>query len=211
MKTEIKLKKYKKINEDCMRKVKDILLNANFKDKNIELHIPKIDMNIKIDDITMPETVNKFICVSSFLWGEDYYVVEHGDNKFKLSIEIWDKVTLKNEYSVNISLDCDCNDFGVGFGRGFYQIELSEALEDNENVYLVRNITQLYNNSTSSEIEEFGCDILLQSNERYLVISKINKKYLNDVSKHNEILFNFLVNFIRCAFVNEAFKLEILL
>ena len=199
---------YRKISIDNINKFNDVLLNASFLGKKIKLEISKLGININIDCISVPESINECKSASFFEGSSSYDVVEHGNKKFNLYLHIWDRFGLKDRYTKTISLYCGCDDFPGGFSGSFYKIELSESLEDNENIYLVKNFSNFFNNSLSSEIEEYGCDVILHNNEHFLIISKFKKSNLNDLSKHSEIFVDFLKNYIRCAFINEGFIIE---
>ncbi|MGH4139461.1 hypothetical protein [Clostridium sp.] len=199
---------YKNISRINIDKFEDLLFNSNFTRKGIKLEIPKLDIGINIDGVSFAESICESQYSCSFLNNESLDVVEHKGKKYGLGLEIWERNLDDNKYSINISLSCDCDDFNSGFGENFYQIELADALEDNENIYLVRNITKFFNNALSLEVDEYGSEILFYKNEKFLLISKFKKSSFDDIIKHYEIYSDFLKKFIKCAFINEGFKLE---
>ncbi|MGH4120912.1 hypothetical protein [Clostridium sp.] len=199
---------YKSISHINIDKFKDVLFNADFTSEKIQLEIPKLDISITIDSVSLAVSIIDFDYLCSFFNNESPDVVEYKGKKYLMELEIWERNLVGNKYSINISLTCECNDFDSAFGYNFYQIELAEALEDNENIYLVRNISKFFDNSTSSEIEEYGSEILFHKNEKFLLISKFKKSSLDEIVKHCEIYSNFLKSFIKCAFINEGFKIE---
>lgn len=199
---------FKKFSRDNIDKFKNILCDSNLNNKKIHLRIPIIDININIDDISLVLNVGKYQYESNFIYNDDVYVVEHKDSKFPLFFEVWERTNLRNEYGVNVALSCDCNDFGeITFGRDFYQIDIEDSLEDNEYIYIVRNISMLYKSYKSQLRQEYDSQILSYIDDYFLVITKFKKNYMNDRTKYNEIFIDFLKGFIMCAFVNERFKI----
>lgn len=200
---------YKSISRINIDKFKDVLFNANFTRKGIQLEIPKLDISINIDNVSLAVSIVDFEYLCSFFSNESANVVEYKGKRYRLDLEIWERSLVENKYSINISLSCECNVFNSAFGNNFYQIEMAEALEDNENIYLVRNISKFFDNSLSSEIEEYGSEILFHNNEKFLLISKFKKSSLDEIVKHYEIYSDFIKKFIKCAFINEGFKIEV--
>jgi hypothetical protein len=202
---------YKKISLDYIDKFKEILLDDKLDSKKIKLKIPRLNIKINIDKTSIPKRINDSLHDIQFSLTDDIYVVEHENKKYTLDLKVWERINSREEYSVNVGLSCDCSDFGEGtFGNDFYQIEVEDSLEDNEYVYLVRNISKLYRNDPDFLQKEYGDRQILSHNEEYLlVISKVKKSDLDDLTKHSEILIDFFKNFIMCAFINEGLKIGI--
>lgn len=200
---------YKKISLEYVDKFKDILLDDNLNNKKIKLEMPKLDIKINIDKKSIPKRINDSLHHIQFLYKDDICVVEHENNKYTLVLEVWERIDSREEYSINIALSCDCSDFGEGtFGKAFYQIEIEDSLEDKEYMYIVRNVSKLYRNDPEFLQKEYGNRKILFHNEDYLlVLSKVKKSYLNDITMHSGILIDFLKNFILCAFLNEGLKI----
>ena len=62
-------------------------------------------------------------------------------------------------------------------------------------------------NNSKAMMQKFESEIVLYNDEYFLLISKVNKNYLENKVKHLEIIYDFFENFIKCAFVNEGLKL----
>lgn len=163
---------YKKVGYNDADKLKNIMCDA-YLSKEIKLKIPELDISINVDDTSLMDTTvaHQYIC--NFFFNNDYNVVEHFNNRFPIFLEIWERINFKKELGINVALSCYINDFGEEtFGKDFYQIELEDSLEDKDYIYIVRNITKLYKHYRNFLEEKFGCDIISQNNEYFLVISK---------------------------------------
>jgi len=201
---------YKRVTLDYLDKFKEILLDDNLNNNKIILTVPRLNININIDKIPIPQRIKDFFHHIQFSYKGDSKVVKHENEEYGLALEIREGIDSKEEYSINIALSCDCSDFGDGtFGKDFYQIEAGDSLEDKEYLYIVRNITKLYNYDSEFLKKEYKHPEILFYNENYfLVISKIKKTDLDDVNKHSQIITDFLKNFIMCAFINEGLKID---
>ena len=201
---------YKRVTLNYLDKFRDILLDDNLNNKEIRLAVPKLDIKINIDKIPIPQRIKDTLHHIQFSYKEDNKVVEHENKKYSLAIEIGEGIDSKDEYSINIALSSDCSDFGEGtFGKDFYQIDAGHSLEDKDCVYLVRNVTKLYKYDGDFLKKEYGNpEILFHNEDCLLVINKIKKTDLDDITKHSEVLNNFLEKFIMYAFINESLKID---
>lgn len=94
-----------------------------------------------------------------------------------------------------------------------FQLELSQSIKDDQNIYLIKNISnlagsgaicRLYRGLKSDKeakyrrrdifVERFGQEIIQYENKDWIVISKINIKDLLNESKDEEIFFDLIYN-----------------
>ena len=104
-----------------------------------------------------------------------------------------------------------------------FQLELSQAIKDKENLYIVKNITNLAGNGalvrlyrglgkdrTKKEnrrqrfIEEFNSRILKYEGKEWIVISKILLDDLFDDNKNEEIFYNLLNSILKAMLLVEG-------
>lgn len=102
----------------------------------------------------------------------------------------------------------------------FAQLDLSDAIEDNENIYILKNISKksglgsckrLYSKKCSLSdnerqnkfFEKFSTKTILIGNDTWFIVSTINKLELDNSKMHSKLLSKFLHNFITYAFTIE--------
>lgn len=105
----------------------------------------------------------------------------------------------------------------------FAQLDLSEAMEDEKYIYILKNITKnagsgscqrLYkgkgslNNDQKKEIllKTLNTETYIIDNSKWFVVSKIDKTELEDNNKQEKILANILKDFITYAFAVEEIR-----
>lgn len=108
-----------------------------------------------------------------------------------------------------------------------FQLELSQAFKDEENLYIVKNISnlsgkgamvRLYRGLGSDRIakesrrekfiKEFNADIKKFEGKEWIVISQISLKDLDDENKYEDILYNTLVSIIKAMLLVEGIGLQ---
>lgn len=105
----------------------------------------------------------------------------------------------------------------------FAQLDLSESIEDENYIYILKNITKnagsgscqrLYKGKSSLSndqkkkmlLETLNSKTYIMDNYKWLVVSKINKKELKDKKRHGKILSDILRDFITYAFAIEEIR-----
>lgn len=210
-----------KISIENANKLKDILLNSSLK-RNIKLKFPSLDLEINIDNIS-----------------ENYYD-DYNDRDFMDLLDTTKEnsdlcIKINNKYynlrlslgewgytyaipNMHLALYSNCSRFGDYFA----QLDLSQCIEDEENVYIVKKISKLSGegaiarlnkNLGDDKLAKFGrrfllinilkADIINYENEGWICINKVKKEDLNNEYMSEEILHNFL-----CDFINYAFTIE---
>ena len=104
-----------------------------------------------------------------------------------------------------------------------FQLELSQAIKDKENLYIVKNITNLAGNGALVRlyrglgkdrakkenrrqrfIEEFNSRILKYEGKEWIVISKILLDDLFDDNKNEEIFYDLLISILKAMLLVEG-------
>lgn len=109
-----------------------------------------------------------------------------------------------------------------------FQLELSQAIKDRENLYIVKNLTNLAGNGAlvrlyrglgkdrakkenrrEKFIKEFDGEIVKYEDKDWLAISKISIKDLFDETKSEEILYNLLYSIVKAMLLVEGIGEEV--
>ena len=104
-----------------------------------------------------------------------------------------------------------------------FQLELSQAIKDKENLYIVKNISNLAGNGALVRlyrglgkdrakkekrrerfVEEFNSEILKYEGKEWIVISKILLDDLFDDNKNEEIFYNLLNSILKAMLLVEG-------
>lgn len=104
-----------------------------------------------------------------------------------------------------------------------FQLELSQAIKDKENLYIVKNISNLAGNGALVRlyrglgkdrakkekrrerfVEEFNSEILKYEGKEWIVISKISLKDLFDDNKGKDIFYDLLISILKAMLLVEG-------
>ena len=104
-----------------------------------------------------------------------------------------------------------------------FQLELSQAIKDEENLYIVKNITNLSGKGALVRlyrglgkdwakkekrrerfVEEFNSEILKYEGKEWIVISKISLKDLFDDNKGKDIFYDLLISILKAMLLVEG-------
>lgn len=211
-------KKVRLIYKKNARKLKNILLKDTINEE-IELTFNKLNAYIKIDALAETE-VNGAM--------KDIYLLNDQIEENKLCFSINDK-----KYNLFLSIgdwgyDYRINDVHIvlgtnyKFGKFFSQLELSQAVEDEKYIYIIKNLTKLAGEGAISRlnkglgsnkevkrkrrnelVERLKFDIINFDNNDWICISKIDKEKLENEENNSDILYGFLNNFIKYSFTIE--------
>ena len=107
-------------------------------------------------------------------------------------------------------------------GNWFARIELTQALEDEEYIYILKNISKIggrgsinrLNNGLGANkikkhkrrevlVRNFGAETIHYNNNDWMIVSKICKNDLNNDNTCKDVLYNFIKDFVRYAFLIE--------
>lgn len=218
------------ITYDNSHKIKDILLNSYFEGKSINLEFKHINTKVIIDSLTESEKSRVFtdtdMYMSCFLNSEDEedeYACVNINNKKELlyfNIGQWGdyKYDIQNMHLV---LGTTTNKFGSA-REYFSQIELSQSLEDEKYIYIVKNITDLAGRGAISRIntglkndkdkkhkrrtrlvERLNSKVIFYSDKDWMVISKVDKGSLTNKENFNEVFYRLINDIINYSFTIE--------
>lgn len=208
-------------------KIKQVLLNNYIDGKVIELEYPIIKTKVKITNVSESEDSNTFIGRDMkemiFINEEEInnvYCLKIKNKKHQLYLNIGDWGYDYRIPNMHIVLGSSKS---FGGSRGYFsQLEISQALEDESNIYIVKNLTKLAGEGAISRInsglkdnkdkkferrrelvKRLKSEKIYFDNSEWLVINSICKDDLKSEEKCNEILYNFIKDFINYSFVIE--------
>ena len=215
---ELNNKKFRLIYKKNAHKIKKILLEYTI-NNHIELTFEKLNADIKINALGETESNGSM---------NDIYLLndEIDENKLCFSIN-------NRKYDLFLSIgdwgyDYRINDVHIvlgtnyRFGKFFSQLELSQALEDDKYIYIIKNLTKLAGEGAISRLnkglgtnkeakrkrryellEKLNFKVINYDNSDWICITKINKQELENEDYASDILYEFLNNFIKYSFTIE--------
>lgn len=224
-----KLMSYELVSlENCI-KICEIIQQTEI-EQVIRLDIPSLNLVLNADNLTSTEFNHKYevdygaiMNKRILLTNEFDKVLEINNKKYQLFFNIgsWGyDVRIENSHFV---LGTKPKLFDSDY---FSQIELSQSLEDRNQIYIVKNLTNLAGNGslmrlnngakTKEEkirrrdelVERLKSDILHYENRDWICIDSINKNDLDDPTYYPRILFKFLKKVLTFAFTIEAIVFE---
>ena len=217
--THNKISGYRKITEDSMCKINKVIKEKQIL-KPIDLEFPKIKTKVHIGAISENiDLGNNDYSMNLLNKSGDLNSLHIGKEKFYLSIEVCNSSS-SNIYTngVCISMGSNCSRLGNWFAR----IELTQALEDEEYIYILKNISKIggrgsinrLNNGLGANkikkhkrrevlVRNFGAETIHYNNNDWMIVSKICKNDLNNDNTCKDVLYNFIKDFVRYAFLIE--------
>ena len=221
-KSLVKAVSLKLIDEDNVNKFKNILLNAPLV-TDINVDLPKA--KLKINSVSETYTSERFDGMDEILfYGEDdsIEVLKVKGQKYQMFLGIGPWGTDERFPNSHITLGSTYNKFGEFFS----QIELSQSLEDEKRIYIVKNISKLagqgaisrLNNGLKKDkeakhrrrdilVEQFGGEVLRFDCDDWLSICSIDKDELEDET-NSEVLFKFLNSFLNYSLLIEEIIMD---
>ncbi|MGL5751298.1 MAG: hypothetical protein ACRCXT_12260, partial [Paraclostridium sp.] len=201
------------INIDTAYLIKNILMQSNI-DKSIELKYDTLDIEVIISSIIDAENLNRFPNMKErLLINENKYSLKIKGKDYDLFLNIGDWGYEYRIPDVHLCLGSSYTKLG-GF---FAQLELSQALEDDKYIYIIKNISKLaregaisrINNGLGSNQERkyrrrrilvqiLNSEVIEFDNHEWMVVCKISKQDLKK-EKHSEIAYNFIKSFVNYA------------
>ena len=201
-------------------KIKHILLNNCIENKSINLEFKYLKAKTKINAVGITERSETF----TDIYMEEMYFLndEIEENKLCLDINNKEHMIYMNigdwgyDYRIPNMHIVLGSTYNFGASKTFFsQLEISQALEDDNNIYTVKNISKLAGEGAISRInsglkddkekkferrnrlaKRLNADIMYYDNYEWLIISKINKKDLKNENKYNEIYYNLIKDII---------------
>ena len=217
---------YNLITQREADRIKDILNETRLKD---EINIEVLDGKYKINafDITTRYKsehhgydMNEFYLMDN---NDKYDVLEYKNKLYEVFVNFgeWAYKTRLNNTHITIG--------SPKFHEYSFQLELSQAIKDEENLYIVKNITnlagkgalvRLYRDLGKDRakkekrrerfIKEINSEILEHKGKEWIVISKISLKNLFDDNKSEDIFFDLLKSILRAMLLVEGIGEELI-
>lgn len=214
-KPNIKKYGYDDITVENAYKIKNIMEKAQI-EKNIDLKFDVIKASIHIENLSENVYFNE-TNYETYLLGENNNEgsLDIKNRKYNLKLGVSDWISNARIKGVHFCL-------GSGaFGDYFAQIELSQAIEDEKYIYIVKNISKLGGEGAISRlnknaedkdekhlrrmilVEKLESKIISYNNSQWIVVDRILKSDLDDESKYPNIAYDFILNFLKYAFCIE--------
>lgn len=211
-------------------KIKNILLNNYLDNKSINLEYKNIKTIINIDGITESKKSELFddreMQMFNFLHGDqegNLLCIEVNNKKHHLYMNIGEQgVSGRYKYDIHdmhIVLGTTYSKFGAK--ELFSQLEISQSIEDNDYVYLVKNISDLAGKGAIARLNS-GLKYKKEKYERrnilinrlntttkpyegkeWMIVSKISKEDLDNGQKYNDIFYTMIKDILNYSFTIE--------
>lgn len=199
--------------------LKNILLNEQLTDK-ISLKFNAYEgIHIKINS-TYSEywEENHYLCLLNTEESDEDLCMKINNRYSNLYMFVGDWGYDYDIPDMHISLYSGCSKLG----NHFAQIDLSQAIEDNNNIYLVKKISKLAGKGAIARlgkglkkdretkiqrrdklVEELKANIIDYHNEEWMCVSAIKKANLRNAQTREKIKYKLLYDFIKYAFTIE--------
>lgn len=207
------------ITRNNAEKIKEILLESNI-NKKIELNFE--DLGIKIDINGLSKTTyDKEKNVEGMYFFKDNLdnlCLKVSGRKYYLFLTsgAWDyNYKIKN---MHLALSSNYK----GLSNDFAELEISQALEDNKYIYIVKKLNKLAGRGTIARlnkglgdnkeekekrrmelVKRLDAKTIIYNNDEWMCVSIIKKDELLDEDKKSDILYKFLYDFLNYAFTIE--------
>ncbi|MCR1822070.1 hypothetical protein [Terrisporobacter muris] len=205
-------------------KIKEILLYNSIDNKSINLEYKNIKTIINIDGTTEREKSPLFDYMDMFNFlcsqeNDNFQCVEINNKKYDLYMNIggWGY-----EYDIpNMHIVLGTTFSKIGSKQYFSQLEISQALEDDKCIYLVKNISKLSGEGAISRlnsglkeralkyerrnrlINRLKTTTKLYDDNEWMIVSKIRKEDLSDKEKYNNIFYSMIKDILNYSFTIE--------
>ncbi|WP_217078241.1 hypothetical protein [Clostridium baratii] len=214
------------ITRNNAEKIKEILLESNIS-RNIELNFE--GLGIRVDVNGLSETIyneEKNVEGIYFLNNDldkNTLCLTANNKKYYLFLisGAWDY-----DYKIkNMHLALSSN--YKGLSNDFAELEISQALEDDKYIYIVKKLNKLAGRGTIARlnkglgankeekekrrmelVERLDAKTILYNNDEWMCVSIIKKDNLLDKDKKSDILYKFLYDFLNYAFTIEEIVSE---
>lgn len=210
---------YELITQNEANRIKQILNETGLKeDINIEVLNGKYKINAF--DITESyksehyDNMNEFYLMDNH---NKYNVLEYKNKLYEVFVNFgeWGYKTRLNNTHITVG-SSKSHDYS-------FQLELSQAIKGKENLYIVKNISNLAGNGALVRlyrglgkdrakkekrrerfVEEFNSEILKYEGKEWIVISKISLKDLFDDNKGKDIFYDLLISILKAMLLVEG-------
>ncbi|WP_449389544.1 hypothetical protein [Clostridium sp. ETTB3] len=211
---------YELITQNEANRIKQILNETGLKE---DINIEVLNGKYKINAFNITESyksehygynMNEFYLMDNH---NKYNVLEYKNKLYEVFVNFgkWGYKTRLNNTHITVG-SSKSNDYS-------FQLELSQAIKDKENLYIVKNISNLAGNGALVRlyrglgkdrakkekrrerfVEEFNSEILKYEGKEWIVISKISLKDLFDDNKDKDIFYDLLISILKAMLLVEG-------
>ena len=211
---------YELITQNEANRIKQILNETGLKE---DINIEVLNGKYKINAFNITESyksehygynMNEFYLMDNH---NKYNVLEYKNKLYEVFVNFrkWGYKTRLNNTHITVG-SSKSNDYS-------FQLELSQAIKDKENLYIVKNISNLAGNGALVRlyrglgkdrakkekrrerfVEEFNSEILKYEGKEWIVISKISLKDLFDDNKGKDIFYDLLISILKAMLLVEG-------
>lgn len=211
---------YELITQNEANRIKQILNETGLKE---DINIEVLNGKYKINAFNITESyksehygynMNEFYLMDNH---NKYNVLGYKNKLYEVFVNFgkWGYKTRLNNTHITVG-SSKSNDYS-------FQLELSQAIKDKENLYIVKNISNLAGNGALVRlyrglgkdrakkekrrerfVEEFNSEILKYEGKEWIVISKISLKDLFDDNKGKDIFYDLLISILKAMLLVEG-------
>lgn len=225
----------KRITLESAEKIKWILLNSYLDGKSIELGYENIKTTVSINGLTESEESDLFddrnMEISYFLnnsLDDEFECININGRSHQLYMNIgqWG-VTGNYQYEIpemHFVLGTTSSKFGA---RDFFsQLEISQSLEDDTYIYIVKNISKLAGKGAIARLnsglndkglkherrnrlmQRLNTDAKFYEDNEWMIVSKVSKEDLVNEDMYNDIFYNMIKDILNYSFTIEDIIIE---
>ena len=211
---------YEFISQDQADRIKDIILNTGL-NNSININTVENDISLNVKDVSISDVSEHFDYDMKEIYllnenGEDG-VIENKNKFYNLFVNVGEWGYETRLINTHITLGSS------KFHDYCLQIELSQAVEDENCIYIIKNISnmagkgaicRLYRGLKNDRVEKenrknefiskFAHEIISLNKKRWVCIDKIDKKELFDDYKKPEIFYSLLYNMLYAMLLVES-------
>lgn len=185
------------IRSDEVEILKNIILDQHiYIEKGFQIVNKQLGCEITYDDLSYPQQVKQGEYQFNLIKGNQNYTVNYKGIEGIIGFDLWETNDKGIRPVLNLGLTIMLNSGEYIFGEHFYQINLFEALVDNNMVYVVRDIGKY-------EGVYYKRRMICFDDKKYIEVIKINFKELQDEESKDSILRDLIYNFLECALLNQ--------
>ena len=202
--------------------IKDTVLN-----RNIEISMDNLELDLKIDSVSITMEDEDFIDMEKiyFMFEESTSVLKIKNREYEMFFNLgkWGSKERRIPKS-HLVLGTNPLKFGSDY---FCQIELSQAVEDKDWIYIIKNITKLagegaisrLNNGLGKDkgkkhqrrtelVTKLEAEVISYNDNDWICVYKIDKNKLNDEYYHEEIFYEFMYSYLLYGLTVESIIVE---
>ena len=217
---------YELVTIENVNRMKELLKNTALNDY-IEIKIPNLDLSLKVDAVSVTMQNEEFLEEYSldmekvsFMYQESTPVLKVRNREYELFFNLGEWGYEARIPKSHLVLGTKPIKFGSDY---FCQIELSQAIEDEKYIYIIKNITKLagegaisrLNNGLGKDrvtkhqrraelVKKLKEEVISYNNNDWLCVYKIDKNKFSNGDYHEEIFYKFIYQYLLYALIIES-------